>query len=657
MASASIIINNKPSPYTFSVKAVGEGASAPDRFLSYNSGVIKFTESATQNSYVVSVTGSDGKTHVASVTLDCTPGLDDCQHGPFLTKLQNVSKNGAELVFDAQGAEQITWRAYQGINLVTEGVISPTWYVWPIVFPSPLLDGEYRMEIEGKSCRSGKSSQPFTIADANAPLAWMAGYPKWSQSGSVNAIVLGVTKTGSCPTYIKNETTGQVYYNDSPLNYTGGELMMLVDSGYPSGTYTIGVCDLIATLQIGEALPNCDNGPFIVQFNSISRTQAEVKFNATNVTPLRWRIQKAGVDIIDSVITPTNNHPIFTYPSLVDGDYVFGLKGSACFSEWSEKPFVISSGALTLEDVFVELVDGRYRLAVVYAGGTGPYQIAVTNSSGSLIYQVTGQSGNPIYVTMPADTISQMVNVQIKDVNNSTDYEPNILLPAGGGSVSPCAVFVNNESSTYSYDPSSGVKTLRITSSGTNFISDVANTQNKIWILDVLSPSGLKIHEYDITLAPFTQVFARAYTLAGFPPSSGLCAGDDSTVYIVGKNIVKVTLSGGTATPVTLFTLPNLFGCTGDAIFDPDTNRFVITYDNGVVYKIGVFTTAGVLLRSADIPSNIYGVYQHNGASFMVRNSGQIYAIDLNTLVYSEVGTIGMNIFGASQSPACVDIP
>lgn len=655
MATGSLIINNKPAPYTFSVKAVGDANT--ERFVSYAGGVLTFIQSPSLKSYVLSVTDADNKTHVFSFSLDCTPTLGNCAKGPFLTKVQNASRNGAELVFDADGAEQITWRAYQGANLITEGVISPTWYVWPITFTSPLLDGDYLMEIEGKSCKSGKSTQPFTIADANAPLAWMTGYPKWSQSGSVNAIILGVTKTVSCPTFIKNETTGQVYYNNTQQDYTGGSLKMLVDSGYPPGTYTIKVCDLTATLQIGEALPNCDNGPFLEEFISMSRTQAEVKFNANNVTPLRWRIQKSGVDVIDSVITPTNNHPIFTFPSLVDGNYVFGLKGSACFSEWSEKPFVISSGALTLENVFVELVDGRYRLAVIYTGGTGPYQIAVTNSSGGLLYLVTGQSGNPIYVTMPADTVSQMVNVQIKDVNNATDYEPNILLPAGNGSVSPCAVFMTDASSTYSYDPSSGVKTLRITSSGANFISDVANTQNKIWLLDVLSPSGLKIHEYDITLSPFTQVFTRAYTLAGFAPASGLCAGNDSTVYIVGKDIIKVTLSGATATPVTLFTLPDNFGCTGDAIFDPDTNRFVITYDKGLVYKIGVFTAAGVLLRSADIPSNIYGVYQHNGASFMVRNSGQIYAIDLNTLVYSEVGTTGMNIVGATQSPACIDIP
>ncbi len=227
--------------------------------------------------------------------------------------------------------------------------------------------------------------------------------------------------------------------------------------------------------------------------------------------------------------------------------------------------------------------------------------------------------------------------------------------------VTPQAVLLNQYGGTniYSYEPATQVKTTL----GQTFSSaDIAHTANKLFqatALYVNTQITLRIKEYNINLNPFSLAFSKDYDLPDATHNGpGLHAVSNTELYIANSHITQLIISGITITPTVLFNLPVLYNCTGDLIYDPATQLFLISYDNQNDYRIGVFQRSGTVVRSYPAPSkDIYGIYQFGGNTYLMGSAGKIYSLNLNTLVSTEVNTISLMLAGASQIQSNISIP
>jgi hypothetical protein len=157
------------------------------------------------------------------------------------------------------------------------------------------------------------------------------------------------------------------------------------------------------------------------------------------------------------------------------------------------------------------------------------------------------------------------------------------------------AIFNDFIGNTYAYDSTTNVSTLlnlgslplpNITS------SDIAHTQNKLWLYTNLYGTGTNIIEYNITLSPFTSVYNRIINLpVGYTLGAGMCAVNDTTL-ISSKAItnqpeqlVQITLNPDNTTSITnLFTLPVGRKVAGDILYTTDNKIILTTYTSPAPY-------------------------------------------------------------------------
>lgn len=234
-------------------------------------------------------------------------------------------------------------------------------------------------------------------------------------------------------------------------------------------------------------------------------------------------------------------------------------------------------------------------------------------------------------------------------VNTENDFE-----------VSPEAVLFNglSDAKVYSYEPST--ETLTELFLGT-LSDDVAHTPSKLFIYNLQMPGPvLKLHEYDITLSPFTKAFNQTHDLTWSIKGAGLCAVSNTLLYMAGYDVVEIDLSGPTIEENTLFSFGNLYQCTGDLVYDPATELFLATYHNTNTntYKIGVINRSGTVIREVITPIvNIFGIYQFDGDTFVVTDSGAIHNLNLTTLATTPADSVGVQLAGASQIQSNISIP
>ena len=210
----------------------------------------------------------------------------------------------------------------------------------------------------------------------------------------------------------------------------------------------------------------------------------------------------------------------------------------------------------------------------------------------------------------------------------------------------------------YRYEPSTGnlVELFDAISA-----PDIAHTSTKLFMptTGFVDPDvTFRIRAYNINLSPFSQTFDQNYDMPLSNAGAGLCAVSNTLLYSAGETVNEIVISGSLATATPLFSFPATYSCTGDLIYDPTTELFLITYSNNSDARIGVFDRDGNILRSAPVPvDNMYGMYQFEGNTYVIDGDGQIYSLNLTTLVATAGTDLNTPISGASQIQSNISIP
>lgn len=357
---------------------------------------------------------------------------------------------------------------------------------------------------------------------------------------------------------------------------------------------------------------------------------------------------------------------------------IFSQDGSCCFAARTNLSFTnlqtvnptfsheltqptCSGTTLTPGKIRIFNPQNATRYKVCY--NTSTFNCANCQTSDGLI----NQSGDTIInLNLPADNSQYDFIVRIyngsscsfyTDISTSqtwVDCQPPIV-------VTPQAVLLSdlNNGGIYRYEPSTG--NLAMVYNTGNTSPDIAHTATKMFVLiSLFNGSGFdsKLREYNITLNPFTQSFSRDYAISSDHHGNALCAVSNTELYVGLFEIYKIVLSGSTATVTEMFALPSGYHCTGDLIYDPSTDLFLISYDNGTDFKLGVFEGDGTLVRSGTAPSDtIYSIYQFAGATYLISGGGLIYQFNLTAMTSSLVGNLSTNISGGSQIQSNISIP
>jgi hypothetical protein len=229
----------------------------------------------------------------------------------------------------------------------------------------------------------------------------------------------------------------------------------------------------------------------------------------------------------------------------------------------------------------------------------------------------------------------------IKSRSARYDNEPPVLkllpceAPVDSRVHSEYAVFlVTGNKQVYSYEPGTHNLTYRFTATESSSSTDIANSATKMWVPG--SEVGLngKLHEWDITLDPFTQSYNRSITttrnLAGSAFGPGLSTvGEHVLVNCFGATVQLCDVSGTTVTPIDLFTMPkfnptaDLKYCTGDIIYNPVSDTYIILNSelkysppSFAHYYVTEYTSTGAVVTNIEITPFIgasdgaYGMFQ-----------------------------------------------
>jgi hypothetical protein len=183
--------------------------------------------------------------------------------------------------------------------------------------------------------------------------------------------------------------------------------------------------------------------------------------------------------------------------------------------------------------------------------------------------------------------------------------------------------------------------------------SDIAMTENKLWLYNLDS-----IYEYNIGLSGgFSETYSRTITCTNVGSNLGMAAKNDTTLIVGGSSIVELDITTSVATTTTLFSLPSGYKVSGDIVYNPLNNNFIISYDNNTTYYIGEFTSGGIIVNNATYNKNTYGIlwgmYSYSGGLYGLSNSGRIVSINLTTLALSLITNIGVPVSGAAQTLNC----
>ncbi len=255
-----------------------------------------------------------------------------------------------------------------------------------------------------------------------------------------------------------------------------------------------------------------------------------------------------------------------------------------------------------------------------------------------------------------------------------------------------CAVFTQAYTDTYpnipfvfyyNFSSNTVVPVWSLPIFGTNQITDIANTTNKLWILTNENVGVLR--EYDMTLCPFSLTLNRTFTNPGNPnpfPYNGLAAINNNTLISQSTisnpqsqfGIVKYDISTNNIVQTTILGyMPAGRFLAGDLIYVPSTLTGPKVIFLSVIPNLGlnppnfisqIDVTTGVLEMDKLIPSNLitspWGLFTRNNKLYIQdANTSSVWGIGLNypypLSFINQINSIGYTNFGggASNEPKC----
>jgi hypothetical protein len=165
---------------------------------------------------------------------------------------------------------------------------------------------------------------------------------------------------------------------------------------------------------------------------------------------------------------------------------------------------------------------------------------------------------------------------------------------------------------------------------------DIAITSSKLWIY-----GSNYIHEYNITLNPFTFTFNRVILCDSQFLGAGMDAIDNNTLVTGGDGGVFVmNITGSTATFTFGFPIDGFV--TGDILYDPINSVYIITvtkpklFGFGADYFIDMYNLSGTRLIRKEF-------YRDGGWSLFLNPSNEIFLIRFTGNNYSEVFSLNRN--------------
>lgn len=200
------------------------------------------------------------------------------------------------------------------------------------------------------------------------------------------------------------------------------------------------------------------------------------------------------------------------------------------------------------------------------------------------------------------------------------------------------------------------------------FYQDIAVTENKLFLN--VSDAGLNettIYEYDITIQPWSSSFSTTTLFSGFI-GAGICAISDNVVAVAGTSVWTADTSS--VTSAKLFDLPANCDTTGDIIYNPNNDQFIISYTDITdpfedVYYISIFDSSGNIVSGGSptveyriklndfltIPEvqTIFGLYTYQNNVYAVASNFTIYQLDFANQTVITPGTLPSNVGGQTQ--------
>jgi len=200
----------------------------------------------------------------------------------------------------------------------------------------------------------------------------------------------------------------------------------------------------------------------------------------------------------------------------------------------------------------------------------------------------------------------------------------------------------SNTNYVYGYSPLSDSINYLFSAQTSNAVTDIANTQDKIFIGFVNGD----IEEYSVTLSPtFTATYVTTYSLSPTDVGEGMCALNNTTIITASDSVKSVNL--GTLSATTLFSLSANCVCTGDILYNPTLDQYLISYTNTSTFEsfVSIYDNTYTIISTIDLTpygpptypntEQMYGLFTYNNTIYGMTNDIYIYQFDFDTQTIS----------------------
>ena len=532
-----------------------------------------------------------------------------------------------------------------GVNNVDYGPTSQTkWYANTPIYGYVIVSDSY--------------SLGFTDEDGSYPIFWGQSSPVFS--GLTNLINGLPYRYGQTPfTDIESAITwleGTGIYgiqNRTYENIATSGLTLLYDAGatlsYPivnNTIYDLGSSNINGTLQNSPSFVNLDGG----YLNFSASSSQYITFNdlgtLSNFTVGCWfRL----------------NQPISatTFPSLVTNTYASGNHVNYTLGPipLSDK---ISGGFYNTTWIspegFTPNIGEWYYVVVTYDGNTVKLYrdgllFSEVDSTASAVS--TGLGGRIARRWDDADYLDADIGI-VQIYNRALSYlevYQNMTAQAGRYSVpippipyfatSDVLLMNSSDKNVYKYDFGTNTITTLFTATTANQVSQIAATQDKIFISDI---TGI-IYEYSYNPIPFEVNYETSYNFtSGF--TSGMTAVDNNTLLIGNDSVYRFNLSANTIELLFEYTGGTCPSCGtyNGLVYNSVTKQIATNYLNSGSQNVSIYGISGTPISSIsyssypgitypDLQTEVSGVFVSQNTLYLITNSMYIYQVDFNGMI------------------------
>ena len=246
------------------------------------------------------------------------------------------------------------------------------------------------------------------------------------------------------------------------------------------------------------------------------------------------------------------------------------------------------------------------------------------------------QTPTPTNTETPTETPTQTPTNTETPTN--TPSETPTQTPAVNLSTTDVLFIDDNTNFVYEYDPIGNIITYLFSAQTSNSVSDIASTTDRIFINYV---SG-DIETYSYTVYPFNATYLSTTSFPSYV-GNGMCAIDNNTLIVADEDVWQLNLSAATGT--TLFSLPIDCYCTGDIVYNPTLEQYLVTYTNAVTDEsfVSVYDNTYTIISTIDLTpyvpptysgtSTMFGLYSYI-APFSFPTVGVIYGMTYDLFIY-----------------------